>query len=85
MLSLRYFVILLFALPLMAQSNTGELRLKVTDPEGLGVKAPVELVSEINDFHSTLSTDDAGNLVAKRLPFGLYRVEIVLPSRRSIR
>ena len=79
MLSLRYFVILLFALPLMAQSNTGELRLKVTDPEGLGVKAPVELVSEINDFHSTLSTDDAGNLVAKRLPFGLYRVEIDQP------
>ncbi len=79
MLRLRYFVFLLFALPLMAQSNTGELRLKVTDPTGLGVKAPVDLVSEINDYHSTLSTDDTGNLVAKRLPFGLYRVEIDQP------
>ena len=79
MLRLRYFVFLLFALPLMAQSNTGELRLKVTDPTGLGVKAPVDLVSEINDYHSTLSTDDTGNLVAKRLPFGFYRVEIDQP------
>ena len=29
------FPILLLALPLLAQSNTGELRLKVTDPSGL--------------------------------------------------
>ena len=33
-----HFSLLLLALPLLGQSNSGELRLKVTDPEGLGIK-----------------------------------------------
>ena len=70
------FGILLLALPLAAQSNMGELRLKVTDPNGLGVKTAVELTSEANEVHTTLATDDVGQLIAKRLPFGLYRVQI---------
>ena len=74
-----HFGILLLALPLMAQSNSGELRLKVTDPHGLGVKSTVELVSEANEYHNTFVTDDAGLLIAKRLPFGLYRVQIEQP------
>jgi hypothetical protein len=73
---LLYLGIVLLALPLFGQSNTGELRLKVADPQGLGVKTIVELVSEANEYHSTLATDDAGALVARRLRFGLYRVEI---------
>jgi hypothetical protein len=73
---LLYLGIVLLALPLFGQSNTGELRLKVADPQGLGVKTIVELVSEANEYHSTLGTDDAGALVARRLRFGLYRVEI---------
>jgi hypothetical protein len=68
--------VLLLAFPLMAQSNMGELRLKVTDPNGLGVKTAVELVSESNEFDTTLLTDDSGALIAKRLPFGLYRVQV---------
>ena len=67
---------LLWVLPLCAQSNTGELRIKVTDPAGLGVKSSVQLVSEANQIRKTLLTDDAGNLVAKLLPFGVYRVEV---------
>jgi hypothetical protein len=70
---------LLLALPLSAQSNTGELRLKVLDPQGLGVKTAVQLVSEANEYRSMLVTDDAGTLIAKRLPFGLYRVRIQQP------
>ena len=66
----------MLAVPLMAQSNMGEIHLKVTDPNGLGVKTAVELISEANEFHTTLATDDSGQLVAKRLPFGLYRVKI---------
>jgi len=66
----------LWVLPLCAQSNTGELRIKVTDPAGLGVKSSVQLVSEANQIRKTLLTDDAGNLVAKQLPFGVYRVEV---------
>ena len=60
----------------LAQSNSGELRLKVTDPAGLGVKSAVQLVSEVNQVRKTLATDEAGNLVAKLLPFGVYRLEV---------
>ena len=67
---------MLLALPLFGQSNTGELRLRVSDPQGLGVKTTVELVSQANAYHNTLVTDDAGVLVARRLRYGLYRVEI---------
>ncbi len=62
---------------LLAQSNSGELRLKVTDPDGLAVRSTVELVSEVNRFHKSLVTDEQGILTAKLLPFGLYRVEIL--------
>src|SRR5882672_960913 len=61
---------------LRAQSNSGELRLKVTDPQGLAVKTRIDLVSEVNCFHKSLVTDAQGMLTAKLLPFGLYRVEI---------
>ncbi len=69
----------LFTLSAFGQSNTGELRLKVTDPSGLGVTAAVQLVSESNDYRNTLITDDTGTLIAKRLPFGLYRIQIAQP------
>jgi hypothetical protein len=70
----------MLALPLVAQSNTGELRLKVLDPRGTGVKTAVELVSEINDFHQTFATDEAGTLVARNLRFGVYRVQVQHPA-----
>jgi len=73
---LQNVVLLLLALPLVAQTNSGELRLKVTDPRGFGLKTDVELTSEANEFHDTFSTDDAGVLIARRLPFGLYRVQV---------
>src|SRR5271167_854621 len=68
--------ILLWTLPLVAQSNTGELRLRVTDPAGLGVKSSVGLVSEANHYRQSFETEDAGALVVKRLPFGLYNLEV---------
>ena len=67
---------LLWTLPLFAQSNTGELRLTVTDPSGSGVKSSVEVISEANEYHQTFTTDDQGNLIARRLPFGIYQVAI---------
>lgn len=81
---LLHFGILLLVISASAQSNTGELRLKVTDPHGLGVKSAVELISEANDFHGRLTTDDGGILVAKRLPFGLYRVQIEQPGFAAV-
>ncbi len=72
----RALIILLCALPLFAQSKSGELRLRVTDPAGLGLKSSVELVSESNQFRQTFHTDESGALDAQRLPFGLYRLEV---------
>ena len=66
----------MFSASLFAQSNAGEIRLKITDPSGVGVKTTVELVSEANEYSSTFATDDDGNVVARRLPFGLYRIEV---------
>jgi hypothetical protein len=60
----------------LGQSNSGELNLSVTDPAGLGVKTPVELVSEVNQFRETLLTDGAGELAARNLPFGIYRIQV---------
>src|SRR6202522_102108 len=72
--------VLLGSLPMFAQSNTGELRLTVTDPSGLGVKSTVELVSEANQYRYTFTTDDRGNLDARRLPYGIYQVQIAAPA-----
>jgi outer membrane cobalamin receptor len=72
-------LILLCASSLLAQSNSGELRIRVTDPSGLGVKSSVELVSEANQFQKTLTTDSVGDLVVKRIPFGVYRIQISHP------
>jgi len=64
---------------LSAQTNTGELRLKVTDPAGLGVKTRVKISSEANQYHNALATDDEGNAVAQRLPYGVYQIEVQQP------
>ena len=73
---LSAFVFVLFALPLIAQSNYGELRLKVTDPQGLGRKAAVSLTNEAAGLRRNLDTDDVGLLDARSLPFGQYRVVV---------
>jgi hypothetical protein len=63
-------------LPLYCQTNNGELRLKVTDPSGLGVKTTVLIVSEANQYHNSLTTTEQGTLDVLRLPFGVYQLEI---------
>jgi outer membrane cobalamin receptor len=75
----RFLIVLLFGLPGLAQSNTGELRLRVTDPSGLGVYSRVELVSEANQYRNVFNTDETGSLVARHLPYGIYRLEIREP------
>jgi hypothetical protein len=67
--------LLLVAIPLFAQGNVGELRLKVQDPHGLGVKAAVELICQASDFRASFMTDESGALVARRLPFGVYTLK----------
>ena len=64
---------------LSAQSNSGELRLKVTDPSGLAVKITVQVISEANQYRRLLHTDDQGDLTLQRLPFGVYQIQISQP------
>ena len=70
------FGLFLIALPLVAQSNTGELRLKVTDPSGLAVKATVKLTNEGAGFDRVLASDDSGQLTVRKLTFGLYTLRV---------
>jgi outer membrane cobalamin receptor len=74
-----FLFFLIVAVQLFAQSNAGGLRLKVVDPAGLGLQSSVELVSEANQFRQTYTTDEAGNLAARNLPFGVYRLEVKRP------
>ncbi len=60
----------------MSQVNTGELRLKVTDPAGLGLKASVEVVSKGNQFSNTFATDSDGTLRIQPLTYGIYRITV---------
>jgi outer membrane cobalamin receptor len=76
MRSLALFLLFAAAAPVFGQSNSGELRIRVTDPSGLAVRSSVELVCEANQFRKSYATDDAGDVTAKRLPFGVYQVRI---------
>jgi outer membrane receptor for Fe3+-dicitrate len=71
--------VFLWALPVFAQSATGELRLTVADPSGFGLKSTVELVSQGNEYRHTFTTDYQGNLDAKRLPYGIYQALVHAP------
>jgi hypothetical protein len=72
-------ILLCCAGPVFGQSNSGELRLKVTDPDGLGVKTAVRIVSDANRYRNSLATDDQGRLDVQRLPYGIYQLEINHP------
>src|SRR5271154_871430 len=78
---MKRFAALFFicAVPLFCQSNSGELRLKVSDPSGLGVKTSVQIISEANQYRNTLSTSDQGTLYVLRLPYGVYQRDIRQP------
>ena len=67
----------LLASPLFSQSNSGELRLKVTDPAGLPVRITVQVISEANQYKNILTTSDQGTLDVQRLPYGIYELQII--------
>jgi TonB-dependent Receptor Plug Domain len=76
---LAAIVIICCGLPLLGQSNSGELRLRVTDPGGLGVKTTVQIVSQANQYRNTLATNDQGRLDVQRLPYGVYQLGVKQP------
>src|SRR5579862_4313649 len=69
-------VVPLLAALLCAQSDTGELRVKVTDQDGLPIQSSVEITSQANQVRQQLETDANGAAAVKRLPFGIYHVEV---------
>ena len=75
--------ILMFVLgsawPAFGQVNRGELRLRVTDQAGLGLKASVTVSSEANQFRNAFTTSDAGEVDLKTLAFGIYLVRVEKP------
>jgi TonB-dependent Receptor Plug Domain len=72
------------ALPLFCQSNSGELRLRVIDPSGLGVKTTVQITSRANQYRNILPTSDKGSLDLQRLPYGIYQLEINQPGFAAV-
>ena len=71
-----HVIALLLALAQFNQAQAGELRLTVVDAGGLPLTARVELVSEATDFRDVRDTASDGTFVARRLPFGPYRLAI---------
>jgi len=68
-------VVLGAACPVPAQVSRGELRLRVTDPAGLGLlKATVTVRSEASQYRDTFTTPLGGDIDVKMLPYGLYQV-----------
>ena len=65
-----------FALPVCAQRDRGELQIEVHDPQGATLSASGELVSEGNQFHLNFTVGDDGRFAAQDLAFGVYRVSV---------
>lgn len=60
-----------------AQTETGEIRLTVTDPSGLPLPSSAgAVVSEASNTKRTFTTDEQGRFTLAHLPFGVYRVTI---------
>jgi len=81
---MKLVIVVLWCASLLAQSNTGELRLKVVDPSGAGVKVTATLASQANQYHNTLTTNDQGALDVQRLPYGIYQLTIEQPGFVSV-
>jgi hypothetical protein len=69
-------LILLFltALPAIAQTNYGELRLKIIDPSDAGIEASVELSCTGNGYDKTFLSTVSGELTIHNIPYGVYRI-----------
>jgi hypothetical protein len=60
----------------IGQVYTGELRVTVTDPSGLGSRASVAVSSGGNQYNNVFLTDEAGRLDLQTLSYGIYLVTI---------
>ena len=72
----RVFIVLLCALPLFAQSKTGELRLRVTDPGRTRLEELGGAGERVQSIRRRFAPTKRAALDAQRLPFGMYRLEV---------
>jgi outer membrane receptor protein involved in Fe transport len=75
---MRKLVLLLalMAIPLAAQRGTGELRLTVKDPAGLGLESAGSLVGQGTQVRYKFTTSPEGFYSIRALPFGMYRMQM---------
>jgi len=66
----------LFAILLLAQIQTGEIRLQVRDASGVGMEASGTLESLAAGISRSFETDPEGTHRFTALPFGVYRLEV---------
>src|SRR5581483_8032167 len=59
-----------------AQTAAGEIRLQVSDPSGVAMKATGTLQSVAPGIPPRFTSDDRGTYTFATLPFGRYRLEI---------
>ena len=72
-------LLLLIALPAVAQVNYGELRLKIADPSGAGVQAAVDLTCAGNGYGKAFTSSASGILAVQGVPYGMYELQITKP------
>ena len=73
---MRWGLFTLLAACALAQSDLGELRVKVVDQASLPAPGAVEIVSQANQVRRTVETDREGTASVKRLPFGIYSIRV---------
>ncbi len=79
-----FVVLLLGAWGAFAQSDRGELHIRVTDRLGLGISCSIELVTAANGYSDTFTTGDDGNLTIKDLREGAYVLKIAEPGHLPV-
>jgi len=65
------------AVSLHSQRVRGELHIAVHDEQGAALAPSAVLVSEANQVHLAFAVGPDGHYVARGLPFGLYRLDLV--------
>jgi len=73
---LATFFVFFFALPLLAQFDTGTIKGAVTDPSGAAVqKAKITATNVGTGINTSATSDASGDYVISALPYGNYVVK----------